>query len=95
MVLKTTVQKETSKLSLHKASLEAAVRICFSKQVFLKVSQQETPLLEPLFNKVAGLKVYYFTKKRQHRCFPVDIAKFLRTAFFRKPPVATFVGLIK
>ena len=40
-------------------------------------------MLEPLFNKVAGLKAYNFIKKRlQHRCFPVNIAKLLRTAFF-------------
>ena len=32
---------------------------------------------EPLFDKVAGLKAYNFTKKRpQHRCFPVNFAKF-------------------
>ena len=40
-------------------------------------------MLESLFNKNAGLQVYNFTKKRlKHRCFPVNIAKFLRTAFF-------------
>ena len=41
-------------------------------------------MLESLFNN--------FTKKRlQHWCFPVNIAKFLRTAFFiEKPPVAAF-----
>ena len=27
-------------------------------------------------------------KRLQHRCFPVDIAKFLRTAFYRTPLVA-------
>ena len=32
-----------------------------------------------LFNKVAGLKSCNFIKKRlQHRCFPVNIVKFLR-----------------
>ena len=40
-------------------------------------------MLESLFNKVAGLKACNFIKKRlQHRCFPVNIAKFLRTSFF-------------
>ena len=40
-------------------------------------------MLESLFDKVAGLKVCNFIKKRlQHRCFPVNIAKFLRTVFF-------------
>ena len=28
-------------------------------------------------------------KRLQHRCFPVNIAKFLRTAFYRTLPVAT------
>ena len=33
----------------------------------------------------------------QHRCFPVNIMKFLKTAFFieQQPPVAAFVSLIK
>ena len=36
-------------------------------------------MLESLFNKVAGL----FIKNRpQHRCFSVNIVKFLRAAFF-------------
>ena len=40
-------------------------------------------MLEPLSNKVATLKAGNFIKKRlQHRCFPLNIAKFLRTAFF-------------
>ena len=40
------------------------------------------PVLESLFNKVAGLKVYKFIKKRlQYRCSPVNIAKFLKTSF--------------
>ena len=39
----------------------------------------KTHVLEDLFNKVAGLKPSNFTKTRlQHRCFPVNIAKFLR-----------------
>ena len=40
---------------------------------------KETPVLESLFKKIAGLKACNFIKKRrQHRCFPVNIAKFLR-----------------
>ena len=39
--------------------------------------------LQSSFNKVAGLKTYNFIKKRLwHRCFPVNIANLLRTAFF-------------
>ena len=37
-------------------------------------------MLESLFNKAAALQACNFIKKRlQHRCFPVNIAKFLRT----------------
>ena len=40
-------------------------------------------MLKSFFNKVAGLKVCIFIEKRlQHRCFPVNIAKILRTALF-------------
>ena len=39
---------------------------------------KETPVLESLVKKVAGLKACNFIKKRhQNRCFPVNIAKFL------------------
>ena len=40
-------------------------------------------MLESLFNNIVGLKACNFIKKRlQHRCFPLNIAKFLKTAFF-------------
>ena len=46
-------------------------------------------MLESLFNKVADLKARNFIKKRlEHRYFPVNIEKFLRTIFYRTPPVA-------
>ena len=42
---------------------------------------------ESLFNRVVVLKTCNFIKKRlQHNCFPVNIAKFLRTAFFYRIP---------
>ena len=45
-------------------------------------------MLESLFNKVAGLKACKFIKNRlQHRRFPVNIAKFLRTISYRTPLV--------
>ena len=53
--------------------------------MFWKISQiwQETPVLESVFNKVAGLQTYNFVKKRlQHRCYLLKFAKFLRTLFF-------------
>ena len=38
------------------------------------------PVLESLFNNIAGLQACNVIKKRiQHRCFPVHIAKFLIT----------------
>ena len=45
--------------------------------------QRKTPVLESFFNNVSGPQVCNFiNKKLQHRCFPVNIAKFLRTTFF-------------
>ena len=42
-------------------------------------------MLEPPLNKLAGFKTCNFLKKRlQHRCFPVNIAKFLRTLILMK-----------
>ena len=41
---------------------------------------RKTPVLESHFNKVAGLRPVILLKRGQHRCFPVNIAKFARTA---------------
>ena len=51
---------------------------------------RKTPVLKSLFNKVAALKACNFIKKRlQHKCFPVNIAKFFKNSlFYRKPLVA-------
>ena len=47
-------------------------------QMFFKVG-----FLGALFNRAAGLQACDFIKKRlQYRCFPVSIAKLLRTPFF-------------
>ena len=44
-------------------------------------------MLEYLLNKVAGLR--NFIKKRfQNRHFPMKFEKFLRTPFYKTPPVA-------
>ena len=57
-------------------------RMCSVKIYVLKNFANSTgkkPILESLFNKVAGLQACIFIKKRfQHRCFPVNIAKSLR-----------------
>ena len=55
---------------------------CSVKKVLLKIWQisEETPVLESLFNRVAGLKACNFIKKRlQHRRFPAKSAEFVRT----------------
>ena len=59
-------------------------------------------MLESLFNKTAGLKAYNFIKKRLwHRCFPVNIAKFVKNSFlynnvfFRTPLMAASGFLTK
>ena len=56
-------------------------RRCSIKKVFLEFSlySQENTCVESCFNKVAGLKACDFIKKRlQHRCFSVNIARFIR-----------------
>ena len=41
-------------------------------------------MLKYLFNKVVGMKTYNLNKKRfQHRHFPVNIVKLLRTPVFK------------
>ena len=45
----------------------------------------KTPVLESLFNKVAGLKGFNLIKKRlQYGGFPANITKTLRTPFSQK-----------
>ena len=45
---------------------------------------RKTPMLQSLFNNVAGLQACIFIKKRlQHKCFPVNIAIFLRTPILK------------
>ena len=44
--------------------------------------RRQTNVLETLFNKAAGLKACNFAEKiLQRRCFTVNIASILRTAF--------------
>ena len=66
------------------------IRISRSQMFFeigvLKVCNihRKTPVLESLFSKVASLEAYKFIKKRlQHRCFPVNIANFLRKFYLK------------
>ena len=68
-------------------SSEAVVRRYFIEIDVLKnfaLITKKVPLLESLFNKVAGLKACNTIKKRlQHRCLPVINARVLRAAFFK------------
>ena len=51
-------------------------------------------MLESLSNKVAGLKVGNFVTKRvQHRCFPVNIAKFQEQLFLQNTSGGCFCQL--
>ena len=57
----------------------------FFKIDVLKISQysQENNCFSVSVNKVAGLKICNFIKKRlQHSCFPVNIVKFSETPLF-------------
>ena len=64
---------------------EAVVQRCSVKMVFLEISQnsqENTCARVSFFKKVAGLRPATLLKKRLcHRCFPVNLAKFLRTPF--------------
>ena len=65
-----------------RSQLFSDVRRCFSKWVFLKLSQysQENTCVGVFLN---------IKKTFQHRCFPANIVKFLRT-----PPLAASVGAL-
>ena len=60
---------------------------CFIKKAVLQNLfniQRKTPVLESLFNKVAGLQPCNFIKNRlQHRCFFVNIANFFKTPILK------------
>ena len=53
---------------------------------FSQISKENICVGVSFFSKVAGFQLYY--KRLQHRCFSVKFAKFLRTFFYRIPPVA-------
>ena len=55
---------------------------------------RKTPVLESLFSKVASLEACNFIKKRlQHRCFPVNIAKFLIKLYLKNTTGGCFCAL--
>ena len=74
--------KENTMLKLQKQPPEVFCEKRCSYE-FRNIHRKAT-VLDSLFTKVAGLKVCSFIKKRlQHRCFPVNIAKFLRTPILK------------
>ena len=65
---------------------------CSSK--FCNIHRKTTPVLESLFNKVAGLKASNFIKKRYLHVFSCEYCKILKNTFFnRTPPVDAPVRL--
>ena len=65
---------------------------CFSKQVFLKISQysQENTFVGVSLNKAANYQGCNFIKTRlQHWCFPVNIAKTFQNSFLYGAPPLT------
>ena len=64
-------------------SVSTHTQMFFKIGVSQKFRNMKTPVLKSLFKKVAGLKVCNLMRKiLQHRSYPVNIAKFLRTTFF-------------
>ena len=59
---------------------EAAVRRSSSKSVFLKVFTGKHLCGISFLIRFQALGLQHYLKRFQHRCFPVDISKFLRTA---------------
>ena len=71
--------------------IEAVVRRCSSKKMFLKILkiQNKVSVLKSLFNKVAGLQAWNFIKKTLTQEFSCEVCKiFENIVFYRTPPVA-------
>ena len=88
MVLKATIQKQSSKQSLRKVHSEADIRRCSSTYMFRKNFATGKHLCWSLF--LIKLQVYEKEIPTQRTCFPVNIAKFLRTTFFTENPGGCF-----
>ena len=62
------------------ASVRSSQRVL---KIFAKFTGKYLCQKSIFFNEVSGLRAFNFFKKRpQHRCFPVNVAKFLKKAFF-------------
>ena len=93
MVLKTTVQKQSSKQSLPKVSSEAFFKLNFLKNIY----NRKTPVLGSLSNRVTSLKAGNFIKRDSNQVFSCKYCEIFKKSFFyRTPPVAAvFVSLMK
>ena len=58
---------------------EAVIQRCSVKEVFLKILENSQ---EKLCTRVSFSIKWQLKKRLWHRCFPMNIAKFLRTHFF-------------
>ena len=71
---------------------EAVAQSCSVKKVFsqfLQKLQENTCARVPFLSKVTALMPATLLRKRlQHRCFPLNFTKFVRTFSYRTPPVA-------
>ena len=70
----------------------------FSKEGVLKKfanSEESTCIGVLFFNEVVslGLLLYLLKQRFQQGCFPVNVTKFLRAAFFTPPVAASVINL--
>ena len=85
-LLKKYVVKHSSSEKVAAKKVDAVLAMCSIEKAALKnfaIFTGKRPVLESPFNRLAGFKTCNFLKKR-HRCFPVNIAKFLRTLILMK-----------
>ena len=59
-----------AKFTNQKSKVEAVLRMCSAKMVFLKFSQNSQG------NNCTGVTFIFIKKWLQHKCFPVNFAKF-------------------
>ena len=68
-----------AKFSKYLFSPEAAISGVLWKKVFLEISQYSQ-------ENASAIVSFSIKKRLQHRCFPVNFAKFLRTSFLQSTP---------
>ena len=63
---------------------EAVAQRCSVKKVFLEISQNSQENTYARVSFLITLRGNFIEKRLWHRCFPVNLAKFLRTPFFKE-----------